>query len=525
MARKIQIKENIVDKAIEYFSPVRAQKRRQARAHLALSGSYVGGAKNRRQTENWNTSSGDADSDILFDLPELRNRSRDLVRNTPLATGAINTKVTSVVGSGLKLRPNIDHEFLGMTEEEAEEWEKHALREYKLFAENQSCSACGNLNMYELQDLVFRSTLENGDTFALLPYIERPDSVYDLSINLVEADRVCNENDQIDSKTLVAGIEKDIHGAAKKFHILTTHPGALINSERKWIKVDAFGKKSGRRNVLHVYRKLRIGQTRGIPDLAPVIETFKSLGDYTEAEITAAVVSGLFTVFVTSQGGGAGSPFEGEKSASDSTGKMGAGAIIDLAEGETVDTANPGRPNSAFDPFVQAILRQIGVALELPFELLIKHFTASYSASRAALLEAWKFFNGRRKWLVDKFCFPVYESFLEEAISKGRINAPGFINGDPAIRQAYLRSEWYGDAKGHIQPLQEIKADQIAVEIGVKTLDEVTAEATGGDWATKHKQRVIEHNKRKADGLIQEPANKAGFLIEEKEEVKNDESD
>jgi hypothetical protein len=50
-----------------------------------------------------------------------------------------------------------------------------------------------------------------------------------------------------------------------------------------------------------------------------------------------------------------------------------------------IDTANPGRPNAQFDPFVTAIVRQIGVALELPYEILIKHFTSTYSAARAAI--------------------------------------------------------------------------------------------------------------------------------------------
>ncbi len=42
----------------------------------------------------------------------------------------------------------------------------------------------------------------------------------------------------------------------------------------------------------------RPGQRRGVPVLAPVIEALKQLGRYTDAELVAAVVSGLFTVFV-----------------------------------------------------------------------------------------------------------------------------------------------------------------------------------------------------------------------------------
>lgn len=42
---------------------------------------------------------------------------------------------------------------------------------------------------------------------------------------------------------------------------------------------------------------------------------------------------------------------------------------------------------------MKSIIRQIGSSLGVPYELLVMHFTSSYSASRAALLEAWKQFR------------------------------------------------------------------------------------------------------------------------------------
>ena len=47
-----------------------------------------------------------SDQVTLPDLPALRERSRDLIRNAPLATGAINTVVvTNVVGTGQSAIP------------------------------------------------------------------------------------------------------------------------------------------------------------------------------------------------------------------------------------------------------------------------------------------------------------------------------------------------------------------------------------------------------------------------------------
>jgi len=77
-------------------------------------------------------------------------------------------------------------------------------------------------------------------------------------------------------------------------------------------------------------------------------------------------------------------------------------------------------------------------------------------------------------------------------VELGRVSAPGFLTGDPATRAAYLGALWIGPARGHIQPKQEIDAEVVAVELGVKSLDQVTAELTGSDWEETNRQRQKE---------------------------------
>jgi capsid protein len=184
--------------------------------------------------------------------------------------------------------------------------------------------------------------------------------------------------------------------------------------------------------------------------------------------------------------------------------KLGNGAIVDLGLNEKVDFANPGRPNAAFDPFMMAILRQIGMRLGIPYEVLVMHFTASYSAARAALLQAWKFFSVRRYWLACNFCQPVYETFLAEAVALGRISAPGFFT-DPLMRMAYCGSEWQGDGMPAIQPMQEAEAIEKRIDIGLTTLQTETAAYDGRDWEANQAQRAREQLARKAAGLLPEP--------------------
>jgi capsid protein len=176
--------------------------------------------------------------------------------------------------------------------------------------------------------------------------------------------------------------------------------------------------------------------------------------------------------------------------------RLAPGMVVDLASGEKISTANPGRPNDSFDPFVLSLMRQIGMSLELPYEVLIKHFTASYSAARAALLDAWRFYRTKRKWLSRNLCQPIYEEVIADAIAAGRLSAPGFF-ADERIRKAWLGAEWHGPAQGQIDPEKENRADEIAEDRGWKTAEEITAEKTAGDWETKHRQRVREERLRK----------------------------
>lgn len=496
---------NAIDKIVAYFAPIHARRRIVARAQMALIGGYVGGSRSHRSLSQWITGNYDADTVLLPDMALLRERSRDLVRNTPLATGAINTVVTNAVGRGLKLQARIDRDVLGVDDEAAEQWESRTEREWQMWSESQECDIGRTMTFNEIQELVFRQSLENGDVFVAMPHVVRLPLPYSLRLQVIEADRVRNKGDAPNTDRLSGGVEKDEHGAPVRYHILRHHPGNMYASmKREWDEVPAFNEQTGMRNVLHLYRTLRPGQSRGVPYLAPVIESLKQLARYTEAELMAAVLSGMLTVFVESERGsadfGGGFPETPQTEINKDEYKLGNGAIIGLAPGEKVSTMNPARPNQAFDPFVKSILQQIGVALEIPYEVLIHHFSASYSASRAALLESWRYFRIRRSWLAQNFCQVVYQQFLAEAVARGRISAPGFFSNH-AIRHAYSGSLWIGDAPGQIDPLKEVNAADRRLSLGISTIDEETVTLTGGDFERNYPRIKKERQMLQAIGM------------------------
>ncbi len=482
-----------IDTMIGAVSPRWALSRRRDRAMLAFAGAYDGARSDRAGLRAWQPSYGSADADLLPAHDLLRRRSRDLRRNSPLAAGAIATVTTNAVGSGLWPLPRIDRIALGLSDAEADDWERQVAIEWALFADSREIDVTRAETFAGLQSLAFRSTLENGDVFVILRDLPRAGEPYRTRLQLIESDRVADppRNSAVAPKT-VAGIELDALGAPVAYWIGDVHPGAMPprGVKRKFTRIPAFGARSGRRVIHHLYRRLRVGQTRGEPYLTPVIETIKQLTRYGEAEIQAAVINSCFAI-VTKTDTADGFELAQSTATDDKNDAIeftGPGQMIDLGLNESVDSFTPGRPSNTFDPFVIAITRQIGVALELPYEVLIKHFTASYSAARASLLEAWRFFRDRRVWLVRSLCQPVYGAFLEEAVLLGRLDAPGFLD-DPIARLAWCKAEWIGPPAGQIDPLKEVQAAEKRLEIGVTTLERETAELTGGDWEANARQR------------------------------------
>lgn len=457
----------------------------------------------------------DSAGDTLRVLPTQRAQIRELVRTNPIAGGAINTNIDRVVGTGLALVATPDRRVLGWSEEQAREFKRTVQTEFSLFADSTECDWAGEQNFYDKQGLTLRSALESGDCFTNLPDGDPSGTQpYRLRLQTIEADRIGNPNNASDSVEVAGGVRRAPRGGAPlAFHVYDSHPGSYLvgtGSRFTGVWVDRIGANSGRRRILHHFRQLRPEQPRGVPYLAPVIDAIKQLGRYTEAEIEAAVVSAFLTLAIESPAGGSAAPVFGltdAQAAANPEVALAPGAVLGLASGEKANLLNPARPNPAFQPFIEAILQQIGMGLGIPFELLIKRFNSSYSASKAALLDAWMWFRSQRTWLARSFCQPVYETWMAEAVSTGRIAAPGFFE-NPLMRWAYTRAAWHGDSMGSINPKDEVAAYLAAVDGRLMTRERAEWELFGTDWYETFESKETEQEMLKTADLL--PVPKAG---------------
>lgn len=483
----------------------------------------AGASRQRRALKGFTAQSGSPREDIDDVSLTLRQRARMLYMAAPLATSAVNTNRTKVVGVGLTLKAAINREVLGLSEDAAKDWERRTEAEFRLWAgKKQNCDALGVNNFAALQQLAIKSWLMSGDVFALLKH-EKPtaQNPYGLRVQLIEADRVCTptfcagghytagisegtvpEGKPGAGRSVYDGVEVDKSGRAAAFYVASDYPFRRAHKTITWTRIPIWGAATGMPNILQVMDAERPDQYRGVPYLAQVIEPLLQLRRYTESELMGALIQSFFTAWVYTETNPAEIPFNevgagdvdgiagngstdealgGEISDSQNEYEMGPGTVLHLQDGEKVNFGSPQIPTAGFEAFTRTLARLIGSALEMPYDVIVKEFNSSYSASRGALLEAWEAFRMRRAWFVDDFCQPIYEAWLSEAVARGRLKAPGFFD-DPLVREAYCGARWIGPVQGQLDPLKEAKAAVLMTNHAIKTHEQVTREMGGGDW-------------------------------------------
>ena len=443
---------------------------------------------------------GDGNTSYIHQIEDLTAYSHTLVSNNALASGAIETITTNVAGKGLRVQSQIDWEFLGITEEEAVKFQAKAETLFNNVARSRDIDIMGKMNFYALQGLVYRVSKESGETLALLPLIE--DGTHcPVKIKVLEGLHLSTPLDQQTNERVIAGVEVNTHGKITHYHISKHHPYSREHTESLYrLKRNPIGSeykripvKSGlKTNVLHIYDMKRAGQRRGVPYLAPIINTLYKLDRYTEAEIDAAVLNARFSAVIQNE-----NPENGEEPVDKNTKvSIKKGNVVKLPAGWSIKTIDPSRPNQGYDPFFKALVLQICMALNLSFEVFMKQFNSSYTAAQGSIIEGKKMFGiERQNILASQFCQPIYEEYMLRFVLDGKLEAKGFLD-DPAIRSAWCRTEWVGDAQEDMNKTRAIEASNKACEYGFSTRDREAKQLNGTDYL-----RNIMHSKKETEML------------------------
>ncbi len=467
-----------------------------------------------RAFAGWNPPLGSADADLLDELDTIRGRSRALERNEAITASAHQTYRDNIVGHILRLSAQPDYRMLGRDKEWADEWGNNTERWFHAWADSTECDAAHTQTLLGLTHQALAGALMNGDALAVPVWQPRGDKLWSTRLQAVEADRLDTPPALAFRSDIRKGVEVDEYGAPVAYYIRKTHPGDANAGRDDFERIQTFTP-WGRRRVIHLYDKKRSEQSRGASIVAAVMKDLRMGGNYAEAELKAAVVNALVAAFIESDlpqesvAALFSSPGEEDQYHPDilsywnaafsaaNAPRLEGGAVIPIPLGAKLASHNPGRPAAAFGVFMDKVLRRIAAGLHLPYELLLKDFSqTNYSSARAALLEAWRFFLGRRRWLSDMWLQPIYELWVEEAIASGRVLAPGFY----ANKYAWLKCRWVFAGRGWVDPVKEATAAKLRLDAGLSTLELECAEQ-GLDWEDVLEQQAREQARRQALGL------------------------
>jgi lambda family phage portal protein len=477
--------------------------------------SYHAASRVARDMASWWTARVSPDTALLPEMDRISARVEDLIRNNGPARGYRQTIVDNVVGPRVTCKPNPDQITIGRTL--SDDWSRIVQGQWETFADATWFDAGGRHTFHSMTRLAVGSLVQNGEAVALPLWIigngRGGSSRWNTRLQMVHPARLSQPHNKPETLDFRGGIELDQYGAPARYHIRKTHPGevGLTIDSFDW-EVVPVEMSWGRARVIHLYNQDDIGQTRGVAALTSVLRQFKMLDRYELEELRVAVLNSLvFAALETPlDTEGVAALFGTSEDMSGFSGyydmlqnvqvNMRGGSMPVLPPGTKMNPFVPTRPSSAVDAFTTVMLRHIASGLNIPYELLAKDFSkTNYSSARAALLEAWRYFNSVRQLVVDHWSKVIYDLWFEEAVNRGRI--PDCAPDDYYNNQvAWTRAKWLFAPRGWVDPVKEAKGLQIRMDTGTETLEDVCGEQ-GRDWIDTIDQQAAENAYAQSKGV------------------------
>jgi lambda family phage portal protein len=250
----------------------------------------------------------------------------------------------------------------------------------------------------------------------------------------------------------------------------------------------------------------RIGQTRGVSWFAPVMSWLRDLGVYVDNEIQASAVASCFGIAIKTNGRpGAGLMPSTDSESTDANGNrleyLEPAMVTYLNEGESIESINPGRPNSASEPWINLMLRGISVGTGLSYEVVSRNYSGtSYSSSRTSMLEDRRRFRRWQRYMVGHCCQPIWDRFNDQAATAG---VDGFASMTEILddRRASTAVEWQTPAWEWVDPQSEQSASDSALTSFQSTYQDELGQR-GKNWRNVFYQRAKEERLKRTLGLV-----------------------
>jgi lambda family phage portal protein len=453
---------NPLDSLIAFFSPQSGLKRRMARNALA----YYEAAKPSRVRKFHRDTAG-PNRQTQQGAVALRAQARHLAQNHDLARGALRVLVNNIVGpKGIGIEPQprrpdgtIHREYADALLEAWRDW----IRVPEVTRRH---------HWARVQRLMVQSWIRDGEVFAQklsgpVRFLNHGTRV-PLSLELFESDLVPFDYHD-EARSIRQGVELNTWGQPVAYWVYKGHP----NDDNGFLPTVRDLKRIPADRLLHLSLVDRIGQVRGVSELASVITRLEDIKDYEESERVAAKIAAMLTGYVKR-----GTPelYDPSMLPHDENGQplprelgLQPGMIIDnLALGEEIGLIDTKRPNPNVITFRQGQIRAIAAGIGASYSSISRDYNGTYSSQRQELVEQWVHYAVLTDDFVGVFVQPVWEEFVKIADISKVVPTPDDIKSGTADDAAYV-----AQSMPWIDPLKEANGWLTLVQAGFASEPEV----------------------------------------------------
>lgn len=446
-------------------------------------------ARSTRGTGGFGGSNTSADAELLTGLTALRSRSRQMVRDSAYAKRAKAVIVNNVIGGGVGLQAQVK----GTRDTLRADVNTQIEEAFCSWGEPASCHTGGALHFHDLERAALGQVFEAGEVFIRKHYSAMGESPVPLTLELIEAERLSDGLVEPGSSTtgneVRMGVEVDKFGRAVAYWIRPRHPGDV--RLRGGGPLDMYERVPAE-HVFHLRVVDRWPQTRGEPWMHTAVRKLDELNEYTSLEVQAARGSAAYFATITTPDPESPSlqtdDTEGDKPVMD----LEPLTIQELAPGEELHFHTPNRPNTALDPFMRAMLREVAAGIGVSYSSLSRDYSqGTYSSERQAMLEDRDHWKSLQLWWIRNFRHPLHKAWLRQAVLARAVQS---IRIDEyALNTAKFEAVRFKPRGwSWIDPTKEVTAYKEAIRGGLTSLSSVIAATADG----RDIEDVIEEIKR-----------------------------
>lgn len=458
-----------LDRALAIVAPVWARRRMSARAQIQLFKRAYEASRPGRLSGRAIHPRRNVIEEGRQNLDNYRAQARELYRRNPYASGAVNSIVANLIGTGIRPKPAVLQPRLLSPDERFNDSAEDAWKRW-----SDAADLTGKQSFYSLQALVLRERLVAGECLIL---IQRPTDGREvpLALDVISSERLADKDEERkDGSRIIQGVEFNSGGSIVAYWIHS-------NDAWSWLKSSKVERVPSER-VIHIFDQLEPGQVRGMTRFVSTAGTFEALAQYLDFELTKARVASAFAIMVTQESGTIQFPKSGElQPERDDEGNpieyLEGGMVFHGRPGEGIQGVSPTITTSAFDPFVALMLRGVARGLDVSYELVTRDLSkVTYLSARQGENQDRRHWEPQQEAINRQLNYPVWRQFLELAILAGAV--PGSLEKF----ERYSAVEFVRPGWDWIDPLKEVEADEKAIQAGLRSPIEVIRRRGGDPW-------------------------------------------